>query len=176
MLKKILIVLLVAVLGLLGVAATRPDSFRVERSARIEAAPDKVFGLIQDLKQFNRWNPWLRKDPSTEGRYGNNSEGPGARYSWVSKEVGSGSMEITEVTAPSRMVMRLEFLEPMQTQSQAEFTLRPLAGGSTEVRWAMQGPAPYISKLMGLLFDMDKLIGKDFEDGLAKLKALAEQR
>ena len=77
--------------------------------------------------------------------------------------------------AQRRMVMRLDFVEPMQTSSQAEFSLRPLAAGGTEVRWAMHGPAPFVSKLMGLLFDMDKMIGKDFEDGLANLKQLAEK-
>ena len=176
MFKTIAIGFVTAIALLLIYASTRPDSFRVERSARIQAPPERIFALINDLQQFNRWNPYEKKDPAIKGTYGKTTVGPGAHYGWVSNEVGVGSMEITEVSAPSRVLMRLDFIKPMETSSQAEFTLKPLSDQGTEIVWSMQGPAPYVSKLMGVLFNMDKMIGKDFEDGLANLKVLAEQK
>ena len=174
MLKTIALVVAIAVVSLLGYAATRPDTFRVERSTRIQAPPERVFALINDLQQFNRWNPYLKKDPATHGSYGKTTAGPGALYGWVSNEVGTGSMEITETTAPARIGMKLDFVKPFEAHNRVEFLLKPVDGG-TEVSWAMQGPSPYISKLMGVIFNIDKMVGKDFEDGLANLKALAEQ-
>lgn len=174
MLKTLVLIVIAAVLGLCAYAATRPDSFRVERSIRIQAPPERVFALIQDYRQFNRWNPYLKKDPATQGTYSASTAGPGARYAWVSQEVGTGSMTITEVAAPSRVAMRLDFVKPFEAQNQVEFLLKPTEGG-TDLSWAMQGPSPFISKLMGVIFNIDKMVGTDFESGLADLKTLAEQ-
>ena len=174
MLKIIAIVVAVLIAALLAYAATRPDSFKVQRSALIKAPPEKVFALVSDLRAFNTWNPWARKEPELKGSYSGPSSGKGAAYAWEGKKVGSGRMEIDEVLPPSRMTMKLEFIKPMQTTSVAEFTLVP-QGDATGLTWAMSGPSPYISKLMGVFFNMDTMIGKDFEDGLANLKQLAEK-
>ncbi len=174
MLKIIAIVVAVLIAALLAYAATRPDSFKVQRSALIKAPPEKVFALVSDLRAFNTWNPWARKEPELKGSYSGPSSGKGAAYAWEGKKVGSGRMEISEVVPPSRMTMKLEFIKPMQTNSVAEFTLVP-QGDATGLTWAMSGPSPYISKLMGVFFNMDTMIGKDFEDGLANLKQLAEK-
>ncbi len=175
MLKTIALAIVAALAVLLIYAATRPDSFRVERSTLIQAPPEKVHSLIADLKAFNRWNPYEKKDPAIKGEYSAVTAGPGARYGWESKEVGVGSMEITEVAAPSRVAMRLDFVKPFEARNQVEFTLRP-EGGATRVTWAMHGPSPYVSKLIDIFINMDSMVGKDFEDGLATLKALAEQQ
>jgi len=174
MLKTLVLIIIAVIVGLCAYATTRPDSFKVERSTRIQAPPERIFALIQDYRQFNRWNPYLKKDPATQGTYSARTAGPGARYAWVSKEVGIGSMTITEVAAPSRVAMQLDFVKPFEAQNQVEFLLKP-AGGGTDVTWAMQGPSPFISKLMGVIFNIDKMVGSDFETGLADLKALAEK-
>jgi len=174
MLKTLALIVAAGLALLLIYAATRPDSFRIERSARIQASPDKVYGLISDLRQFQRWNPYERKDPSLKGSYSGAAAGPGAAYAWESKEVGSGRLEITAVQPARQVVMKLDFLKPFEAHNRAEFTLKP-EGGATQVTWAMQGPSPYLSKLMGLVFNMDRMVGQDFEAGLNNLKTLAEQ-
>lgn len=172
---KTLALLLLAAIGLLLIyAATRPNEFVVERSTRIDAPPEKVFALIADVKAFNTWNPWLRKEPSVQLTYsGPGTSGPGASYSWIGKESGEGSMTLTEQTPPSSVIYRLDFMKPFEAHNRALFTLTP-DGAGTRVSWKMDGPAPYTTKLMGVLFDMDKMVGDDFAAGLANLKAAAE--
>jgi uncharacterized protein YndB with AHSA1/START domain len=174
MLKTIALAAVAALAVMLIYAATRPDSFRVERSTLIQAPPEKIHPLIADLKAFNRWNPYEKKDPAIKGQYSAITAGPGARYGWESQEVGVGSMEIIEVTAPGRVAMKLDFVKPFEAHNHVEFTLRP-EGGATRVSWALNGPSPYLSKLIGVFINIDSMVGKDFEDGLAHLKALAEQ-
>lgn len=175
MLKTIALVLVLLLVALLLFAATRPDSFRVQRSLRIEAPPDKIFPLINDLRGFATWSPYEKKDPAMQRTHSGAASGPGARYAWDgNKEIGAGSQEIVESTPNTLVRMRLDFLRPFEASNTVDFTLVP-QGGATEVTWALYGPSPYLSKLMGLVFDMDKMIGKDFEDGLVGLKAAAEQ-
>ena len=175
MLKTILIAVVAALALLLIYAATQPDSFRVERSIRINAQPDKVFALINDLHGFNTWNPFNKKDPAIKGGYSGAASGKGATYSWQSEKVGVGSMEIVDTAPPAKLTMKLDFVKPFEAHNIAEFTLTP-EGDATQVTWAMHGPSPYVSKLMQVFFSMDKIVGKDFEDGLANLKVLAEGR
>jgi hypothetical protein len=175
MLKTILLAAVAALALLLIYAATRPDSFRVERSTRIQAQPDAVFALINDLHSFNTWNPFEKKDPAIKGSYSGSASGKGAAYGWQSDKVGVGSMEIVDTAPASRVTMKLDFVKPFEAHNIAEFTLKPDAD-ATQVTWAMHGPAPFISKLMQVFFSMDKMIGKDFEDGLSNLKTLAERR
>ncbi|WP_295637703.1 SRPBCC family protein [uncultured Methylibium sp.] len=169
-------VVVVALLAaLLIVAATRPDSFRVQRSLTIQAPPEKIFPLIDDLKGFASWSPYEKKDPAMKRSFAGPAAGPGATYAWDgNKDIGQGSLAITESQSPSRVLMRLDFLRPFEAHNFAEFTLVP-RGSATEVTWAMYGPSPYISKVMGLVFDFDTMVGKDFEAGLADLKAAAEK-
>jgi uncharacterized protein YndB with AHSA1/START domain len=175
MLKIVLIVVAAAAALLLAYAATRPDTFRVARSARIDAPPQRIFALINDLHAFNRWNPYERKDPALKGRYGQTGSGPGAVYAWESAKVGTGQMEIVDTAAPSRIAMKLDFIKPFEAHNLVEFTLTP-ADGATDVTWAMHGSQPFVAKVMNVVFNMDRMVGKDFEDGLGNLKTLAEAR
>jgi uncharacterized protein YndB with AHSA1/START domain len=167
------VVLLVAVGLLVAYAATRPDSFRVARSLAIAAPPDKLFPLINDLHGFNRWNPYERKDPG-KGAHAGAPAGVGASYAWDSAKLGKGAMTITDVAAPEKVVMRLNFEKPFQARNTATFTITPRDGGS-EVTWAMDGPAPLVTKIMDTVIGMDRMVGGDFEDGLRNLKELAER-
>ena len=174
MIKTIALIAVAAIGLLLIVAATRPDTFRVERTASIKAPPDKLHGLINDMKVFNTWNPYNLKDPNIKGEYQGPPAGPGAAYHFAgNKDVGKGSIAITD-SAPSKVTMKLDMLEPFEGHNVVEFIIAP-KGDATEVTWAMHGPSPYIGKLMGLVFNMDKMIGRDFEAGLANLKARAEK-
>ena len=155
------------------VAATRPNTFRVERATDIKAPPEKIFPLINDLHKFNTWNPYEKMDPQVKGSYSGAASGKGAAYAWESTKVGTGRMEIVDTSPPLKIVMKLDFLKPFEGHNVAEFTLQPKAG-TTNVTWAMHGPTAFIPKLMGLFFSMDAMIGKSFESGLANLKAAAE--
>jgi uncharacterized protein YndB with AHSA1/START domain len=172
-LKTILAVAALAIAGLLVYAATKPDHFSVQRSATIAAPPDKLFPLINDVKAFNSWNPYALKDPAIKLRYEGAASGPGAAYAWESESAGVGRMEVIEAAAPNRVAMRLDLEKPMAATNRVEFTLVP-QGSTTQVTWAMSGAMPYSHKLMTTFFDMDKMVGSDFEAGLANLKAAAE--
>jgi hypothetical protein len=174
MFKTISLIVVVLVAAVLLFAATRPDSFRVERSVTIQAPPEKVIALINDLHRWETWSPYEKKDPAMKRVHSGAQSGVGAAYAWEgNSKVGQGRMEITEAT-PSKVVMRLEFLKPFQAINTAEFTVQGQGAMST-VTWAIYGPSPYVSKLMGLVVNMDTMIGTDFEVGLANLKAIAEK-
>lgn len=175
MLKIIGIVVVVLVAGVLLHAANKPDTFQVQRSASIQAPPERIFALINDLRAFNTWNPYEKKDPNLKGRYSGPESGKGAGYAFEgNKEVGKGSIEILESSSPSKVTMRLSMVEPFKAQNVVEFTLAPI-GGVTNVTWAMQGPAPFLAKIIHVFIDMDKMVGRDFEAGLANLKAAVEK-
>ncbi len=175
MLKNIAIIVAVLIAAALIFAATRPDTFRVERSTDIKASPEKVFALINDLHSWTMWSPYEKKDPAMKRQHSGAASGKGAIYEWDGdKQVGKGRMEITESSPPSRVVIKLDFLSPFEAHNTAEFILQA-QGDSTHVTWAMYGPATFVSKLMGLFFSMDKMVGDDFEIGLANLKVLAER-
>jgi uncharacterized protein YndB with AHSA1/START domain len=175
MFKIIAIAILVVLVAILIFATTKPDNFRVERSTTIKAAPEKVFALINDFQRWTTWSPYEKKDPGMKRTYSGAASGTGAIYEWDGdKNVGKGRMEITETTPSSRIVIKLDFLAPFEAHNTAEFTLQA-QGDSTQVTWAMYGPANFISRLMSVFFSMDKMIGDDFAIGLANLKAAAEQ-
>jgi len=165
----------VIIAAVLALAATRPDTFRVERSTMIKAPPEKVYALIDDFHQWQQWSPWERLDPAMKRTHGGAPKGKGALYGWEgNKEVGKGQMEITEATPSSRVVIKLDFLAPFEAHNTAEFVL-VTQGDATTVTWAMFGPNLFIGKVMSLFASMDSLVGKDFERGLANLKAVAEK-
>ena len=174
MFRTIAIVAILALAALLIFAATRPDSFRVERATSIKAPPEKVFALINDLRRWDAWSPYDKKDPAMKRTLSGAASGPGAVYEWDgNQEIGKGRMEITDSSPPSKITIRLDFVKPFEAHNVVEFTLRP-QDEATLVTWAMHGPSPYISKLMGIFFSMDEMIGKDFEAGLANLRTVAE--
>jgi uncharacterized protein YndB with AHSA1/START domain len=175
MLKKIAIVVVVLVAALLAFAATRPDSFRVQRSASIKAAPEKVYPLIADFRSWSAWSPWEKLDPAMKRTHSGAASGNGAVYAWEgNREVGAGRMEIVEAAPPSRIRIKLDFLQPFEAHNFAEFTLAP-AGDGTTVTWAMYGPNTFLSNLMSVFVSMDGMVGGYFESGLANLKAASEK-
>ncbi len=176
MLKIVFFVLVGAIAALLVYAATRPDSFRTERSLDIAAPPEKLFPLIDDLRRWREWSPYEKKDPGMQRTLGGPLAGVGATYEWKgNREVGQGRMEIVDSQPPRLIRIQLDFISPFEAHNTAEFTLAP-SGNGTRVTWALSGPSPYLSKLIGLFMDMDKMIGRDFEAGLSNLKTLAESR
>ena len=186
MLKLLASIVVAIIAAALLYAATRPNSFRVERSTRINASPEKLFTLISDFHQWENWSPWEKIDPAIQRTYtgpsqgrarpgSGPSQGPGAVYAWAgNKDIGQGRMEITEITAPTKVVIKLDFIAPFEAHNTVEFTLQA-QGSATTVTQAMYGPSPFISKLMSLVFSMDKMVGSKYEEGLANLKALAEK-
>jgi uncharacterized protein YndB with AHSA1/START domain len=175
MFKIIAIVIAVLIAGVLTSAATKPDVFRVERAAGIKAPPEKVFALINDFKNWHSWSPWEKKDPAMKRTYGAATSGKGAAYAWDgNNDVGQGSMEITESLPPSKIALKLDFVKPFEGHNTVEFTLES-KGDTTNVTWAMQGPTPYFAKIIHVFINMDDMVGKDFETGLANLKAAAEK-
>jgi uncharacterized protein YndB with AHSA1/START domain len=175
MIKTILLVVILLVAAVLIFAATRPDTFRVQRSASIKAPPEKIFPLISEFDRWGAWSPYEKRDPAMKRTRSGPASGKGAVYGWEgNSQVGAGRMEITDTAPPSRVVIQLDFLKPFEAHNTAEFTLEP-KGDATNVTWAMYGPANYVSKLMGVFMNMDSMIGKDFETGLANLKSIAEK-
>ena len=176
MLKIISLAVVAVVGGFLIYAATRPDSFRVERTATINAPPERIFPLINDFQRWSVWSPFEKKDPGMKRTMSGVSSGEGAVYEWDgNKEIGQGRMEIVESVPPSRITLTLDFTRPFKAHNIVDFTLEP-RGDSTQVTWAIHGPSPFISKVMGIVFNIDKMIGKDFEAGLAALKTVSEQQ
>jgi hypothetical protein len=176
LLSNLLLTLVVGLLALLAYASTRPDDFQVERRLHIAATAEQLWPLVSELRGFNRWNPYERKDPLIKGQYTGAASGIGSRYAWESDKVGTGSLEITGLQPGRAAQMKLDFVKPFKAHNQAEFALRPAPDGATEVSWRMHGPANFMSKLMGVFMDMDKMVGRDFEDGLQNLRQLVEGR
>jgi carbon monoxide dehydrogenase subunit G len=175
MIKAIGIIVVLLIAAVLAFAATKPDSFRVQRAASIKAPPEKIFPFIDDLRNFGAWSPYEKKDPAMKRSFSGPASGKGAVYEWDGdKNVGQGRMEIADTAPPSKVTIKLDFVRPFEAHNLVEFTLAP-KGDATDVTWAMQGPTPYVAKLMHVFFDMDSMVGKDFEAGLANLKSLAEK-
>jgi uncharacterized protein YndB with AHSA1/START domain len=175
-LKIVGLVVLTVVVILLVYVSTRLDQFRIARKVTIKASPDAIFPLIDDLRRFNEWNPFAKADPAIKLAYGATSAGPGGSYNWDSTgQAGKGHMEIIESAAPSRVAMSLQFDKPMKANNQVVFTLQP-QGAATEVTWEMTGMYGFLHKAMGVVFNFDKMVGGEFEKGLAALKARAEAR
>lgn len=168
-----LVAVFVVVAGILGFAATRPDAFRLERSILIAAPAERIHPLIADFRSWRSWSPWENKDPGMARTLSGAESGVGAAYAWEgNKDIGAGRMEILE-SSPQRILIKLDFLRPFEAHNVAEFTLRP-EGQGTRVTWAMSGPQPFIGKLMSLVFSLERMVGPDFEAGLATLKHQAE--
>jgi hypothetical protein len=174
MLKKIAIAVLVLVVLVLAYAALQPNSFQVQRTVTIKASPDKIRPLISDFHQWAAWSPWEKLDPAMQRTFSGAPKDLGAVYAWNGNDkVGAGRMEVTALQ-PAMVVIKLDFLKPYASNNTTTFTLVP-QGDGTVVTWSMEGQADFMVKLMSLVASMDKVIGKDFEAGLANLKALAEK-
>ncbi len=175
MFKKIAIVVVLLIAAILVFAATKPDTFRVQRAASIKAPPEKIFALLNDFQRWDAWSPWEKKDPAMKRTFSVVTTGKGAQYAWQgNKEVGEGRMEIAESVPPSKVVIKLDFAKPFEAHNTVEFTLEP-KGDATNITWAMRGDTPYFAKIIHVFIDLDSMVGKDFEAGLANLKTLAEK-
>jgi hypothetical protein len=170
----ILLLIILIAIAALAYASTKPDAFRVERTTSINAAPDAIFPLLDDFRRWPEWSPWEGKDPAMKRTYTGAPAGTGAVYAWRGKrKVGAGRMEIIETSPPLRVAIALHFLKPFEARNTAEFHLEP-AGAATRVVWAMHGRANPVVKAMGLFMNMDQMVGRDFETGLANLKRASE--
>lgn len=175
MLIKIILAIVVVIAAIVIYAASRPDTFSVERSAVIHATPDKVFAQINDLHNWQAWSAWERKDSQMKKTHSGAASGVGAVYAWEGNaNVGKGSMTISESIPSQKVLIKLDFIAPFEGHNMADIRLQA-QGDGTAVSWKMYGPMAFIPKVMGVFFDMDKMIGKDFEDSLANLKVLAEK-
>jgi hypothetical protein len=164
-----------AVLGIVGYAATKPDSFRIERSIAINAAPEKVFAIVQDFHRSSEWSPWEKLDPGMKRELSGAESGVGAVYAWDgNKDVGAGRQEIIEAKPAELVRVKLDFFRPFEASNTVDYAFAA-DGAGTQMTWAMYGPNPLIARVMQIFFDFDKTVGKDFETGLASLKALAER-
>jgi polyketide cyclase/dehydrase/lipid transport protein len=171
--KIIAIAAAVLIAAVLAFAATKPATFRVQRTASIQAPPERILPLISDLHAWSGWNPF-EKDPAMKKTYSGAASGRGAVYEWDgNSQVGAGRMEILDVT-PEKVTIKLDFFRPFEGHNTAELTLVP-RGGATDVTWAMYGPNRYLGKVMSVFMNMDTMIGREFETGLGNLKALAEK-
>jgi uncharacterized protein YndB with AHSA1/START domain len=151
-----------------------PDAtYTVERSAVIPARPQRVFDLVAGFHEWRRWSPWEDVDPSMSRTYSGADAGIGAVYEWSgNRKAGRGRMEIVEAAAPSHVAIALDFVKPLRSSNTTTFTFTP-EGDGTRVLWSMTGPRPLLMRVFGFLFDMEKLVGRDFEKGLTRLRAAA---
>jgi uncharacterized protein YndB with AHSA1/START domain len=174
MFVSIAIVIGVLLVGLLGYAATRPNTFQVQRKQGIQAPPDRIFALIEDYRKWAAWSPYEKLDPTMKKTFSGADSGKGAVYNWAgNSKAGEGRMEIVDAVSPRLVKIKLDFLKPFEGHNTAEFTL-DAKGSATDVTWAMYGPQPFMFKVMSIFVNMDKMLGKDFEAGLSNLKAIAE--
>jgi hypothetical protein len=173
--KRIALAVAVLVAGVLIYAATRPGTLHVERTTAIKAPAGRIYPLISDFHSWTSWSPYEKRDPALKRTYSGSESGKGAVYQWEgNNEVGSGRMEITDASAPSEVVIKLDFIKPFEGHNVARFTMQP-GGEATNVTWSMDGPTAYLGKVIGVFINMDRMIGADFEAGLANLKTLTEK-
>jgi hypothetical protein len=173
--KIIVIVIVLLIAGILIYASTKPDAFHVERSANIKVTPDKLFPYINDFHQWQPWSPYEKLDPAMTRRFSGAAAGEGSIYEWEgNSKAGAGRITIMQASPPNKVKLKLEMLKPFAATNDVTFTLRP-NGDTTDVTWAMDGQAILLSKVMGLFFNMDGMVGGQFEEGLRNLKTLAEK-
>jgi len=171
----IAVALAIPITIVLILAATKPATFSVRRAATVKAPAERIFPLINDFHQWESWSPYENKDPAMKRTYSGAASGRGAVYAWDgNKNVGSGRMEILKVSAPSKVVIKLDFITPFEGHNTAEFTMLP-QGDATNLTWVMHGPTSFMMKVMHVFINVDRMIGKDFEAGLANLKRLTEK-
>lgn len=174
MLKTIVLIVALVIAAVLIYATTKPDTFQVQRSLVIQAAPDKLFALINSLQRMTSWSPYEKADPAMKRTFSGPESGPGATYEWQgNSQAGEGRIAIIDNAAPTRVTMKLDMFKPIEGHNTVNFTLEP-QGSGTRVNWHMQGASTFLSKLLVTLGIMDKMVGGQFEEGLNNLKRIAE--
>lgn len=175
MFRKIIVGLSVLILILLAVAAMQPARYSVTRSIAIKAPAERIQPLISDFHNWLLWSPWEKLDPSMKRTFSGATRDLGAVYAWEgNKDVGSGRMEIIGLTQPTKVGIKLDFYTPIESSSMTDFVLEQ-KGDTTTVSWTMSGETGFAAKLMTIFVSMDSMIGRDFEHGLAQMKAVAEK-
>ena len=173
-LMPVLCIIAVIVLIFVVVVAMRPSDFRITRSAKISAPPEKIFPNVNELRLWEPWSPWVKLDPNAKNSFAGPASGVGSAMAWSgNNEVGEGRMTITESRANESVRFRLDFERTMKASNMAEFTFKP-EGNQTEVTWTMSGKNGFVGKAFGLFVDCDKMVGCQFEQGLASLKSVSE--
>lgn len=168
-------ILVIAVAGVFAYAAMQPDTFRIARSAVIKAPPEKIYPLMSDFRRGMEWSPYEKKDPNMKRVFSGPASGKGAVYEFEGNgDIGAGRLEITDATPPSKVVLRLDMSKPFQGSNTIEYSIVP-KGDASEVTWSMHGVQPLLAKVVCLFFNMDRMVGADFEQGLASLKTIAEK-
>ena len=168
------IVIAIIVVALLFYVASKPNQFRIERSLLIDATSDKLYAQLIDFHRWDAWSPWAKLDANMKTTFSGAAQGVGAVYEWLgNNKVGQGRMEIIEAQPLASLKIKLDFLKPFAAHNVAEFSLTSQTSG-TLVSWTMYGPSPFISKLMSLFFNMDKMVGRDFERGLDNLRRVVQ--
>lgn len=174
MLKTVGIILLCLLGALLLMASRQPESFAIERVVVIAAPADSIYPKIADLHQWTTWSPYEKLDPHMKKVFNGTPGAAGASYYWSgNSKAGEGTITVRELMPPSKVTMQLDMLKPIEGHNVVEFNLEPAEGG-TRVTWAMRGPNSSLSKVVGVFMNMDTMIGKDFEAGLATLKTQVE--
>jgi uncharacterized protein YndB with AHSA1/START domain len=174
MFKKILVAIAAVVVVFVVVVAIQPSEFRITRTATISAPAPAVFAQVNDFHNWETWSPWAKLDPAAKTTFEGQSAGTGAIFRWAgNKEVGEGSMTITESHPPDLIRIKLEFLKPFAATNTTEFTFTP-EGNQTAVTWSMAGKNNFIAKAICLFLNMDKMVGGQFEKGLVNMKSVVE--
>ena len=174
MLKKILIGLVVIVVVFAVIVALQPSEFRIARMATISAPAPAVFAQVNDFHNWQAWSPWAKRDPAMKQTYEGAAAGTGAIYTWSgNNDVGEGRMTLTESRPSDLIRIKLEFTKPFAATNSTEFAFKP-EGNQTAVTWSMAGTNNFMAKAFGLIMNMDKMVGGDFEKGLAQMKSVAE--
>ena len=174
MLMKILIAIALIVVAFVIVVAMQPSEFRVVRTATMSAPAPAVFAQVNDFHNWEAWSPWAKLDPAMKKTYEGAPAGTGAIYTWAgNNQVGEGRTTITESRPSDLIKMELEFVKPFAATNTVEFTFKP-EGDQTAVTWSMAGKSNFMGKAVGLFMNVDKMVGGDFEKGLASLKAVTE--
>jgi Polyketide cyclase / dehydrase and lipid transport len=171
----LILIVLVAVAASLLYAFVQKPAFSTVREAEFNASPAKIYANINDFHKWSAWSPWEKMDPDLKRNFSGPESGIGAKYGWTgNKKVGEGMMETTHSTPDKSMQLDLHFIKPFKASHITEFTLTPIANGGTRMKWEMRGERPFGMRIFGLFMNLDKLIGKDFEKGMANLKAIVE--
>lgn len=175
MVKTALLFIVIAIAAIAGIAAVQSPDFRVARTSQFSAPSSLVFQHVNDLHKWQAWSPWAKLDPQAKISYEGPDSGTGAAFSWVSTsdKVGEGKMTIIESQPGTLVKFRLDFVRPFTGTNTATFTFEP-SGTQSIVTWSMEGQKNFLMKLVGLFMDCDKMVGEQFEQGLANLKAIVE--
>ncbi len=173
---RILVGLVVIVAAFAGWVALQPAAFKITRSAKIDALPEKVFAQVNDFHKWEAWSPWIKLDPAAKSTYQGPASGAGAKFAWAGNDkVGEGRMEIKDSRPSDRIAIKLDFVRPMQGTADTVFTFEP-KGTTTDVTWTMSGQDGFVGKAARFFMNIDKMVGGDFEKGLAQLKTVAEAK